>query len=301
VVRATFDFNKGTVRGPDGTLYEAVPTQLPVKVGQFEVFTSPNQILVYVDAGEVFSGDPRDLPERDDNYPFDIYYIEFEISIRDDEKPEEIADGQLRRLQILLRLYQEGLVWVRRYGLFEKSDKGLRRLFQLWQHTPQLPEPDFWNRLDDYSIDDTKLKEIDEFVRRHWKRIQSPNKQIAIALERFSFSFDRHSPSDRLVDLAVACEAAFGDQQGAHSYKLAVRMSRLFPKEMQKKVFDTVQDIYGTRSGLVHGGKSVTKTDRSQIVEYEAMLRTALKRILEVHESEGRWVIGKDWDESLWS
>jgi len=109
-----------------------------------------------------------------------------------------------------------------------------------------------------YEVQASKVGELIEFCSWCSKAIGRATRDIEIANRRFKFSYGRHRPEDSLVDLMIALESLFLDQEpGEFGYRLGMRVASLLgrPTSERQKIFAFISISYKQRNKIVHGGE----------------------------------------------
>ncbi len=81
---------------------------------------------------------------------------------------------------------------------------------------------------------------------------------VAVALRRFSQSFEPRHEQDRFLDLWIAMESLFGAEAPTEvTFRLSLNAANFVsaPGVTRRELFDWVQKCYSVRSKLVHGGR----------------------------------------------
>ena len=121
-------------------------------------------------------------------------------------------------------------------------------------------------------------------------------------MARFSSSYEKRDPADRLVDLVIALEALFGDSGDSSNlrYKLALRGACwLHATECKRRVaFSAIKKFYDDRSSVVHGNLSKNVTCK-RVKELECMVRFALRKFLDWQVQQGKAPSGRDIDDLI--
>jgi hypothetical protein len=80
---------------------------------------------------------------------------------------------------------------------------------------------------------------------------------IAASLRRFNMAADRYSFEDSIVDLSIAAESLFLDDQQDQelAFRVALRAAHFsdWPEYSRRDTFALVRELYGMRSKIVHG------------------------------------------------
>lgn len=81
-------------------------------------------------------------------------------------------------------------------------------------------------------------------------------KKLRLALERLNYARARKTTEDKVLHALIALECLFGDGSGAIGYKIGMRASAfLFSSATDRLACKkAIDEAYGTRSSLVHGG-----------------------------------------------
>ena len=85
----------------------------------------------------------------------------------------------------------------------------------------------------------------------------TPPSALALALRRFTASYQRVSDEDRLIDCWVAFEALYApDQTSELRFRVSLRIARLLgsTREQRVSLFASMRRSYDWRSHIVHGG-----------------------------------------------
>ncbi|MDD5434862.1 MAG: HEPN domain-containing protein [Nitrospira sp.] len=111
---------------------------------------------------------------------------------------------------------------------------------------------------------------------KFWSDIRKIHRQggrgyLDVALRRFGYAGERHLPEDQVIDLLIAAESLFlNDEEGKKnvgekSFRLSLRAAMFIDIEPEKqgKIYNHIKKAYDIRSTIVHGGspKLPKKTD----------------------------------------
>ncbi|OGO03226.1 MAG: hypothetical protein A2Y59_04925 [Chloroflexi bacterium RBG_13_52_14] len=302
LVRAKLDLNLSFEENWEST----VPKGLPVGFGPFVLDQSPNKSFYLERLGLIDSVLMEGL-RPDDNYPISILYVELMLKMEKaemGESPEHIADEMFEQLETILRLFQEGNVFLRRhyYHTWQLEDDGRREVIFLWP-IPEKPEPATLYHRGLYTLDDKTLQQFIVFFNCYWDIIHGKHQPIYNALSRFNSSYEKRNLGDRLIDLIVALEALFGDRGGGDSltYKVALRCSSFLypPGEARAEAFKAIKKIYGDRSAMIHGEKINSRYTSKEIDQLEEQVRRSITAFLEMYRKGHKIKSGEDLDELL--
>lgn len=143
-------------------------------------------------------------------------------------------------------------------------------LFQRVHPFPVRSAPEFQSR----QVFD---KDYSEDFMEFWKNFEFAVDNyipVAIAAKRFSYSFERHSWEDNIIDLSIAAEALFLSdisEKTELSYRLRLHASLFLGEddiESRKCIFADFGLAYSLRSAIVHGGeaqKIIKKIEKNEI------------------------------------
>lgn len=283
LVRAELQFDweykkKGDAEQP------LVPHRLPVTLGPFKLDQSPNFEFHLADHLGT-----EHVREVDGAYPFSLLFFEIEVEVPERRDVEARADETLGHVEILLRLFQPGYIYVRRH-LFVGAIKEGKPKFSLplsfslyWGSPPIKPKPESLYGRSPYRFDDAVLARFIEFFNDYWPIMQQKQPRLVTALHRFSSSYERRTLADRLTELVIALEALFGDDDvDSVTYKVALRCASWLypPSEARAKAFKTLREIYSDRSKILHGRELAPKHSNEEIELFEDYLRQAMKKFL---------------------
>ena len=279
-------------------------TDLPVNLGPFQLDRSPNAEL-YLACRDLFESDWPAPGDHDPQFPMSLLYLELRYTCDDDDNPTKHADDALDRLEPLLRLFQPGEVSVLRHGVW-RIDKS-NRLTPAWSFSgydfkPVKPPIEGLHEYGDYPLDDDALASLIEFIDRFWDALDNSPDNLSLAMGRFSSSYEKRDPADRLVDLVIALEALFGDRGDGNSvsYKIAMRGACwLHGTEGERRdAFGTIKKFYSDRSNVVHGNRRGSVTGR-RVKELEGMIRSGLRKFLDWQVQQGKLPSGRDIDDLI--
>jgi hypothetical protein len=105
--------------------------------------------------------------------------------------------------------------------------------------------------------------------------------------------------------LLIAMEAIYGDSPGAIGYKIGMRCAVFVETDFERRdtICKLIDDAYGRRSALVHGGnkaKGDLNLTTDQVVdELLALVRKSINRIIERLLSGEKIPSGADFDRML--
>lgn len=280
------------------------PTNLPVEIGPFHIDISPNNSYYMVRMGwdTGYSGDVDcDVPPEQD-YPNSILYVETTIEVIGKEDEEAKADETFDKLESMFRLFQAGDVLLRRNLTIGMKLGGSELFWACYLDSRPIRhkvKPLF--QLPPYNLDNKTIREFTTFFYEYWDIINQKHRPIYHALIHFTSSYERRTNNERLLELMIAMEALFGDQD-YQRYKIPLRFScMLFPPgEARKNAFTTIKELYDARSEIVHSGKLELKTSiEMKITQFEEYVRMSIKRFLELEKSGFAVATGPELDELL--
>lgn len=274
----------------------------------FFIKKSPNCVrditVIDEDGKETTIPHSPDEDEYEPGFPRCQYYLELELTGSD---PFGFDEAQAKTMWAInrMRLFKPGLLWGELYGIFNPNEHPVG-VYEFRRSQESGPMPKTFSAGYDgiFQIEESELDSIVNFV-NDLKDVSTD--QFAVALRRFHFYFDRDSIQDRAIDLMVALESLFSEDQEAIAYKIALRASFLIETESQKRktMFDFLKKAYGTRSRIVHGKDErswlESKTydpELNNIIILEEVVRKSLRALLR-HAQQGNVLKPEDLDSYL--
>ena len=122
---------------------------------------------------------------------------------------------------------------------------------------------------------------------------------LALAMRRLRDSTARVDWEDKVVDVCIALEALFMDEDWKHKKRIATRGSWYFADSRQERDQTRLllEDFYGLRSQIVHGNTSVDPTpeEDQRNANLFAKILNVVRASLKTMISEGR---PEDWEKS---
>ena len=237
----------------------------------------------------------------DPQFPMSLLYLEYRYACADNQNPTKHADDALDRCERLLRLFQPGEVSVFRHGPWRiAADGGLTPLLSFDFRPVKLPIEGLHD-YGSYPLTDATLGSLVQFVELYWPvlgKIEKTKKGLQTAISRFSSSYEKRGLADRMIDLVIALEALFGDgEAGGIAYKVAMRGACWLhaTEEERCAAFDTIKQLYGIRSKVVHGSLGRNLTSK-QVNELESMVRSGLRKFLVWQVQQAKTPGGKEID-----
>ena len=299
LVRASLEF-RIYIDHLNGGQSPAIPHNLPVHMGPFELNRSPNAEyhlaeLGFVDPEELGGGHP------DWVYPVSLLYVEARVSVPDSIDAQAEADSRFESLEWLLRMFQPGDVSVRRHNWMWHEGVDGPKLAFFFSFRPVKARTAALYERRSYPLNDNDLANLAEFFNTHWDALGSVSSNLKAALSRFNSSYERRELADRLVDLVIALEALFGDREpGSIRYKIATRCaSWLHPLGKHRfKAFRKIKELNDLRSQAVHGGNKAPFNER-QVDELEEIVRKCLLKFLDWQVNKGHAPEGPKIDEAI--
>lgn len=162
-----------------------------------------------------------------------------------------------------------------------------------------------------YHIAEDKVENLLDFCNRHIAALRSASKDVQLANRRFNFIYDRDIVEDALVDLVVALESLFLEEETAElGYRMAMRVAGLLHETGAERqtTFELIHKAYQTRNRIVHGGVPPLKiTVHGEPIEFEKFVslvedhvRQSIRKVLamnlsrkeRVRELERRILVG---------
>lgn len=228
-----------------------------------------------------------DEDEYEPGFPRCTYYLELELG---KNKPFAFDEAQRKLIWALdrLRLFKPGSLWGELYGIFAPEEH-LGGASEVKRFHEEGPYPLNYHAgfSGIFVIEEDEVDSIVDFVN---DLENVPTDSFAVALNRFHLYFDRDFVQDRAIDLMVALESMFSDEDAeAIAYKIALRAACLIESETQERrdLFNFLKRAYRMRSSIVHGrGGSSWLEDRTYIPtqtnldSLEGVVRKSLLRFL---------------------
>lgn len=286
LVRAKLEFN-WDFEERDDTKYQKGPNRLPLDIGLFRLDNSPNAEYYLMDLGWIEPA-PESKIRPNWDYPVSLLYVETTIEMKSGEYPESTADDILEQLEAMLRLFQEGDVYLRRHGYMWQLKEGAPKLALFLRPREVKAEPTTIYNRGTYPLDDETLKKFVDFFYNYWDIVHEKPQPLYNAIFRFNSSYERRTLGDRLTELMIALEALFGDYE-YHRYKIPLRCACLLypPGESRKETFKMVKEIYDARSRIIHGDilDPDPKFSNERINQFEEYTRKSIYKFLELHKA----------------
>ena len=207
----------------------------------------------------------------------DMYWMDYSYEVEDSKqamiRAGNVAHEEMEKVVLALRLFKEGCIRiifnVRKVGRsvvssqvgFCRSDERL------------------------YFVASSELSTLKafhkEFADIAWERKET-HTAPGIALNRFTDSYERLKPEDKIIDCMVGLEALYLEKEelGELSYRLAHRAAILLAdsKKERQQLFTQTKKSYKLRSKIVHGLKYDLSPQDVWFVE--DILRRSIKKFL---------------------
>ena len=118
-----------------------------------------------------------------------------------------------------------------------------------------------------------------------WQRI-TENQKLMLAIRRWFRSKNRTSLPDQLIELRIALEALYldNDVQGELSFRLATHVAWHLGKNPQERLAyqRSIRDVYALASRVVHGQVvKLGEGDRQLLTQAQDLCRSGIRKILE--------------------
>lgn len=270
-------------------------TSLELKKGLCIRRLSDEEINILIQ-GELDNGN-KSLIEVDE-LPFNLYIVERQVSCSgaffDISDVETEFDQLITTLRIIINeKVDRQTTYVRPKPLGQLSSSGFSKSSNTVRHVPSrtcfLPEE--------------KL----EIVKSLFDLIGSSSipKGMKVAIDRLNFASTRDRPEDKIIDLIIALESLYGDSQGAHTYKIALRCSKYLKTNLKdrKEIAEEIKKYYKVRSAFVHGGKQ--KKSKQEIsgmaFKLTEIVRESLYRFFQLLLENNKVPKPEDFDDMLLS
>jgi len=233
-----------------------------------------------------------------------VWCIELKVRFPSKRKQKNLTP-HIERIITALRLFKKGSV---QYSAILKYPKIWRDSWDFTLHKREGVHGPLYKLTND-DVNDLKA---------FWSKFKSLNIQsypfLDVAIRRFSFSYDRTSPEDKLINFIIAFEALFLKRAlGELGYRLALRCAYFLGKdeEERKKIFEIVRGAYDIRSKIVHGASKSSneilkilnklnlKTLEELSMQVEEYLRKSIKMFLDYLQSKSHDEIIREIDEKI--
>ncbi len=202
-------------------------------------------------------------------------------AMKKNDQRRETANILIEKVISCLRLYNVSNVYPQ-----ANIHRASSLLFQRVHPFPVRSAPNFQSRLvfdKDYSEDFIKFWKNFEFAVNNYQ-------PIAIAAKRFTYSSERHSWEDNIIDLSIAAEALFLSDMSEKtelSYRLRLHAALFLGEnniESRKRIFADFGLPYSLRSAIVHGGepaKIIKKIEKNEtaVIGVDYKLEQFISRI----------------------
>lgn len=298
LIRAKFEFEWDSEKGEDKESLRRLT--LPIEFGPFRLDWSPNSGFYLMDLGWI-EPDSKGNSYPDWEYPVSLLYVESETEVHSGQHPESAADDILEQLEAMLRLFQEGDVYLRRHEHMWHFKERIPEPAIFFRYRPLKSEPATLYSRGAYKLDDETLGKFIGFSNCYWDIIHQKPQPLYNAVYRFSSSYEKRTLADRLVELVITLEALFGDGSDSLTYKIALRCSSLLypPGETRKEVFKAIKKVYADRSAIVHGKRLDSKYSNEEIGRLEDYIRRSMLKFLEQYKKGNPITSGEELDELL--
>jgi hypothetical protein len=282
-----------------------VPACFPMELGPFHLAMSPNSTYYGAQMGwlQEHAYSSIDGPPPDQNYPNSLIFAETPINVESDSGNEEaLADVIFEQLEAMFRIFLPGDLYVRRslsIGMNLKEDSLVWGAYVFSR--PIKPKPEILYDRIPYLLNDETMLKFKKFFDQYWVIIHEKRQPIYNASFRFNSSYERRTLSDRVIELMIAMEALFGDNE-YQRYKIPLRSACLLysPGQNRKSAFKKVRDLYDQRSSIVHTGKLDIESENNEIVDwFEDYTRKAIVKFLELHNGGSPITSGPQLDDLL--
>ncbi len=236
----------------------------------------------------------------DPDYPCSFYFIELAGKTADHGGSYLEADENLKHLEHLLHLLEPRRVLIKKH-LFREIEPERKDFIIDFDKPKRLLDWESSNGYSELPISGLTNEWLDRFVQffnKYWRLVSKPPNELEIALQRFSRSYEGHTPGERLVDLMIAMEAMFGENNES-TYKIALRSSCFMypPGEDRERAFYEIKKLYDGRGGILHGRHlDVEKTDYQTVYSFEDFVRRSIIRRLD-YNLTGKRLKGNDFDD----
>lgn len=211
----------------------------------------------------------------------------FVFEVRDEIEFEEMvnrADRLVYEVLLAMRLHKSGMVFCKVFRVEENS-----KTIMGGSINPPTP----W-RPSIYQLSISEAEEVDKWVSRITKLDLERNSSFRVACERFSRSCEERRYDDKIIDLAIAFEALFTDDDSSRLGRMGkfvgLGCSMLLGQnaEDRKEISCFMEKAFSIRNKIVHNtnfekiievnGKSYGMKDFiAQLQEY---LRESIKKLL---------------------
>ncbi|MFQ6122616.1 MAG: hypothetical protein ACE5LA_06120 [Dehalococcoidales bacterium] len=278
-----------------GDQHSVFPNELPIIIGVFKIDRSPNCEHYLENLG--WLDEARGRPDW--QFPISFLYVETTLEVTQHKDASLISDNVFEQLEALFRLYCKGGIYIRRHEVW-KIREGSPELLITFRYHPMKPEPSRLDLHGDYPLHDELLKEFSAYYANYWDIISERPHPLWNAIYRFSLSYEEHTDNDRLIDLMVAMEALYGDYE-YHRYKIPLRCSCLLFRlgEERKANFKLIKDIYDKRSRILHGNALSPVVSKSEIEQFEDLVRMSVHKFLDMYKDGKRISSGSELDDLL--
>lgn len=153
--------------------------------------------------------------------------------------------------------------------------------------------------------------------------LDGPPSALQTAIGRYHLSHQKYRWVDKVIDLAIALEAALaGKQSSGVTYRLQVRAGALLASDADPAgaLFDDIKVLYDLRSRFVHGGAPSSRTIEKKLANLhrvppgdhfhrfrsdavidrfrDIVRRAILCRVLLAEHAPALWEVGGDLDDS---
>jgi hypothetical protein len=114
----------------------------------------------------------------------------------------------------------------------------------------------------EYSLSEAELSQVINLF-NCLQRLRSLSQRggLAVALRRFNQAYSREQSEDRIIDLTIALESCLlAGESRELSYRFALRGTALLADTRDsKEIKALLNEIYSTRSNVVHNGKTLSE------------------------------------------
>jgi hypothetical protein len=278
----------------------------PVEIGSLELYGTPTVLSLGYATDVILSKTSRENPYV--GFINTVVTMPMRISV---DAPIEtfLATYQLaahvaQRVVDILRLVSADDIGV--FGVeIIKSESMTPAIRKTWENTYQQDLSAYYPRRFMYrsptcaALSEQQIAIVKRLTTKHIVQ-QSFGSGWEIAIRRFRDMYERHTPDDPelILAMAVAFEALYlneaDDSKHELSYRLRLRAARFLRGTVQDRqvVFDILRDLYGFRSRVAHGSsiENLKEADSKKLERVLAKCPELLKEtLLAVLNGSGPW------------
>lgn len=204
------------------------------------------------------------------------YILYYSYSSKEDSMYSEEIFGHFQILNVFFKILKQGSIGIPYCNRYIKDKDGSFQSIG-FASDPHL----YYFEEEPYNISVTETYQLKKLWLKYINQFSAEKAGFQTAVRRFYYSTQRHDNEDKIIDIMIAFEALFLNENAELSFKLSLRVAKFLDDRYDSfELFEFMKKAYNIRSKIAHGDIKQVSDDKKRKNDLETI--SIIKRLDQV-------------------